>query len=221
MMLLVPLAILTANSPAHAGFTYTVDLLVSNEPSAVITTTTGANRPMPFGTAIFAFNDTYTALSFRATVTNIDFTGSQTADTNDNATNAHIHASATLIPRPENTAGVVWGFLGSPFNETAPNDMVLTPFTGGLVGATISGKWDANEGNGTNFQAQLPNLLAGRAYINFHTNQNSGGEIRGFLTPIPEPTSIILSSVGTVGILGLSWLSRKRTRSQPGPAPGV
>ena len=28
--------------------------------------------------------------------------------------------------------------------------------------------------------AQLPNIRAGRAYINFHTNQFAGGEIRGY-----------------------------------------
>ena len=35
---------------------------------------------------------------------------------------------------------------------------------------------------------QLPNILAGNAYINFHTVQFPGGEIRGALiAPIPEP----------------------------------
>jgi hypothetical protein len=57
---------------------------------------------------------------------------------------------------------------------------VNAPFTGaGNVGGTISGKWDPPEGNGTTFAAQLANLKAGRAYINFHTTQFGGGEIRG------------------------------------------
>jgi hypothetical protein len=47
------------------------------------------------------------------------------------------------------------------------------------VGGNFSGKWDAPEGNGTTLAAQLSNLREGRAYINFHTMQFAGGEIRG------------------------------------------
>ena len=35
------------------------------------------------------------------------------------------------------------------------------------------------EGNGTTLAAQLTNLTTGHAYINFHTTQFGGGEIRG------------------------------------------
>ena len=49
--------------------------------------------------------------------------------------------------------------------------------------AHFSGKWDAPEGNGTTLAAQLSNLREGRAYINFHTTQFGGGEIRGNFPP--------------------------------------
>ena len=133
-------------------------------------------RPQSYGTARFVFNASATALTLSATVNNIDFTGSQTGDTNDNLTNAHIHASAT-VPPPA-TRPVVWGFIGTPFNDNNPNDAVVTPFGTG-VGGTVSAKWDAPEGNGTTLAAQLDNLRNGRAYINFHTVQFGGGEIRG------------------------------------------
>src|SRR5204862_2290996 len=107
---------------------------------------------------------------------NLDFTGSQTADTNDNLANAHIHAGASVAPGVNGP--VVWGFIGSPFNDNNPNDAVVTPFGSG-VGGNFSGKWDAPEGNGTTLAAQLDNLKNGRAYINFHTAQFAGGEIRG------------------------------------------
>ena len=139
---------------------------------------TGLPRPTPFGTATFVLNDAQTALSFFATITNIDVTGTQTADLNDNLLNAHIHAGTGATP----TFGVVWGFFGSPFNNNNPADEVDTPFTGGAVGGTFSGTWNAPEGNGTTLTAQLANILAGRSYINFHTTQNPGGEIRG-----PDP----------------------------------
>jgi len=55
---------------------------------------------------------------------------------------------------------------------------VNTPFASG-VGGTISGKWDPPEATETTFAAQLANLKGGLAYINFHTTQFGGGEIRG------------------------------------------
>jgi hypothetical protein len=54
----------------------------------------------------------------------------------------------------------------------------VIPFTTG-VGGQINGKWDAPEGDGTTLAAQLSNLREGRAYVNFHTTQFGGGEIRG------------------------------------------
>jgi hypothetical protein len=144
-------------------------------PPAVPTTTGGAARPASSGTARFQFNSTQTALSFTATISNIDVTTAQTADTNDNLTAAHIHAGPTVAPGVNGP--VVWGFFGAPFNDNNPNDQVFSPSTG--VGGTFSGKWDAPEGNGTTLAAQLSNLREGRAYINFHTRQFGGGEIRG------------------------------------------
>ena len=154
-----------------------VNLTNSQEsPPANPTTTGGARRNASYGTARFQLNGAQTAITMSGTVNNIDFTGSQTSDTNDNLTNAHIHANATEPPPP--TRPVVWGFIGTPFNDNNPNDAVVTPFMSG-VGGAFAGKWDAPEGNGTTLAAQLDNLKNGRAYINFHTVQFGGGEIRG------------------------------------------
>ena len=126
------------------------------------------------GFAAFLLNREGTALRFFVFVTGLDFTGTQTADPNDNLVAAHIHAPA---PRGMN-AGVRFGFFGQPFNDTNPNDVVVTPFARG-VGGTIFSKWDRDEGNNTTLTAQLPNILAGLSYINFHTTRLPGGEIRG------------------------------------------
>ncbi|HEX7314803.1 MAG TPA: TIGR03118 family protein [Pyrinomonadaceae bacterium] len=155
---------------------FVVSLTNGQEPGTVVpTTTTGDPRPASFGTARFQFNDPQTALTFTATISNIDVTGAQTADTNDNLTAAHIHAGPSVAPGVNGP--VVWGFFGSPFNDNNPNDQVFFP--SGAVGGTFSGKWDAPEGNGTTLAAQINNLREGRAYINFHTRQFPGGEIRG------------------------------------------
>jgi uncharacterized protein (TIGR03118 family) len=155
---------------------FNVSLTNSQEvPPAVPTTTGGAARPASSGTARFQFNDAQTALTFTATISNIDVTGSQTSDTNDNLIAAHIHAGPTVAPGVNGP--VVWGFFGAPFNDNNPNDQVF--FANSGVGGTFRGKWDAPEGNGTTLAAQLTNLREGRAYINFHTRQFAGGEIRG------------------------------------------
>ena len=176
-------------------------------PPTVPTLTTGQPRPASSGTATFVINDAQTSMTFTVTIFNIDVTGTQTADANDNLTAAHIHASATVTPTTN--AGVVWGFFGAPFNDNNPNDFVLTPFASG-VGGTFSGKWDAPEGNGTTLAAQLPNLLSNHAYINFHTTQFPGGEIRGAIVVTPEPSSVGLIGLGAAGLWGLRRSYRRR-----------
>src|SRR5262245_2850038 len=138
---------------AHAGVIFHADLTTGAEsgpnsfadPTRGAPTTgpglgLGASRPLSFGTADFFLNDAGTALSFSATVFNIDFTGSQTPGPNDDLVAAHIHARGAAAP----TFPVVWGFFGSPFNDanspgaglTTPSDCIA--FATG-VGGTCSG----------------------------------------------------------------------------------
>jgi uncharacterized protein (TIGR03118 family) len=178
------------NLLASAGLSpsnFIVNLTNSQEnPPAIPTTTGGARRPASFGTATFSLNAGETAMTMSATINNLDFTGTQTVDTNDNLTNAHIHAGAAVTPTVNGP--VVWGFIGAPFNDNNPNDAVVTPFGSG-VGGTVTAKWDAPEGNATTLAAQLSNIKEGRAYVNFHSTQFPGGEIRGnfpAMTPLRD-----------------------------------
>src|SRR5687767_5117756 len=150
-------SLFVATTGAQAVTLLTADLTNAQEnPPAIPTTlTNGEPRPASFGTANFVLNDAQTALTFTATINNIDVTGSQTVDINDNLVAAHIHASATVTPTTN--AGVVWGFFGAPFNDNNPNDFVFTPFATG-VGGSFSGKWDLPEGNDTTLDAQLANI---------------------------------------------------------------
>jgi glucose/arabinose dehydrogenase len=145
-----------------------------------------ANASTAKGYAAFLLDEAMTSLSFTVTVTGLDFTGAQTADPGDDLLNAHIHAPAS---RGVN-AGVRFGFFGMPFNDTNPNDVVVTAFDSG-VGGTIFSKWDLAEGNNTMLAAQLPNILAGLSYINFHTRRLPSGEIRGQIEENPEVTANI------------------------------
>jgi hypothetical protein len=201
-------ALTLGSAGAHADIFLHANLTNAAEnPPVAPTTAIGAPRPASFGTADFVLNTAQTSLSFTATIFNIDFTGAQTTDTNDNLVAAHIHASPTVTPTTN--GGVVWGFFGAPFNDNNPNDVVFTPFATG-VGGTISGKWDGPEGNNTTLTAQLPNILSGHSYINFHTTQFAGGEVRGNIGAVPEPSIWAMMILGFAGIGFMAY----RRRSQ-------
>lgn len=113
----------------------------------------------------------------------------------------------------ETNAGVVWGFHGSPFNDANSPTAALfsdcTAFATG-VGGTCAGTWDQNDGNaGTTLTAQLPFILSNRAYINFHTVQFGGGEVRGTLQ-IPEPGSLALISAGALALIGFGAFRKRQ-----------
>jgi hypothetical protein len=208
--LMLPMALLVSGVCCQASTLLIANIADAQEnPPTVPTLVTGAPRPASFGTATFVLNDAMTAMTMSVTIFNIDFTGSQTADINDNLVAAHIHAAPTAGPGGPN-APVVWGFFGSPFNDNNPNDVVITPFATG-VGGTITGKWDAPEGNATTLTDQLANILGGHSYINFHTTQFGGGETRGFLAVVtPEPSSIVLFGIGAICLI--TKRGRFRTR---------
>ena len=54
--------------------------------------------------------------------------------------------------------------------------------------------------------AFISQVNAGKAYLNIHTNTSPGGEIRGFLVPVPEPGSLALLTCS-----GLFLLRRRRS----------
>jgi hypothetical protein len=201
-LLFVPLALMFTAGQADAVALFTATLLGTNE--------NPPNNSTATGTASFELNDAMTALSMSVTINGLDVTGTQTADPLDNLGAAHIHALAPGAPLTAN-GGVVWGFFGTPFNNTMPNEGTVTPFATG-VGGVFTAVWNAPEGNaGTTLTAQLTNLFNGRLYINFHTPEFPGGEIRGALEPIPEPGTLTLLGLGLLG-LARHQMRRRATR---------
>jgi hypothetical protein len=57
--------------------------------------------------------------------------------------------------------------------------------------------------------AFVAGLLSGQTYLNIHTTQFPGGEIRGQLQPVPEPATMLLLATG---IFGAAGTLRKRRR---------
>ena len=203
--------VLAVTGTASAGtIVFTANLTHAQETGAPgltpPTTSTGDPRPMPFGTATFVLNDAQTVLSMNVTVFNIDVTGTQTPDNFDNLGNAHIHVGAP----PGTNAPVRWGFFGTPFNDTTAPVTTLTPFSTG-VGGTFVGAWNQLEGNGVGqtLTSNLPAILLGLSYINFHTTQFPGGEIRGQILQTPEPATLAL-----FGLAGLAAVRRRRSASR-------
>ena len=207
VILLMLLALVLAGpATAQGGILFSATLTTDQEPPPPVripTDTLGNPRPTPFGFATLFLNDEQTALAYSITVFNIDFTGSQTPDINDNLVAAHFHRAPPGVNGP-----VIFGFIGTPFNETNPNDVVVTPFTTG-VGGTVTGKWDLPEGNNTTLGAEINNLLSGNTYANFHTLQFRGGEIRGQIL-MPEPTTLTLVLLGGLGLAGARLVRRRR-----------
>jgi len=58
--------------------------------------------------------------------------------------------------------------------------------------------------------AFITGLTSGLTYLNIHTSQFPGGEIRGQLQAVPEPASVLLLTTGILGIGGALRKRRKR-----------
>lgn len=175
---------------------------LTNDQEVPPVTVTG--RPVSFGDAVLRFNADRTALTFTVNVFNIDVTGSQTPTVDgDNLTLAHIHRAPPGVNGP-----VVFGFFGTPINDTA-GAAVPVPFSTG-VGGTFTATWDASEGNNTTLTAEIANILAGRTYFNIHTVDFRGGEIRGQIV-VPGPGALGAFAVGLFGIA--ASLARGRAKA--------
>lgn len=126
---------------------------------------------------------------------------------------AHIHC-CTAAP---GTNPLTPAFGGSATVGVAVTPGTLPGFPTGLSSGTYSREIDlgldasftgafrtANGGTtATARAAVLAGMSDGRAYFNVHTDKFPGGEIRGFITRVPEPATLALVSLALLATAGL------------------
>jgi hypothetical protein len=127
-----------------------------------------------------------------------------------NTTASHIHCcvSPSAVPPTAVVATTTPSFAGFPLGVTSgtyDNTLDLTQASS-FNAAFVT----ANGGTPASAEAVLADGLAnGHAYLNIHTSMFTGGEIRGFLAPVPIPAAVWLFGSGLLGLMGI--VRRKKT----------
>src|SRR5688572_123937 len=168
------------------------------------TTLTGAQEVPPsgspgIGSALVTF-DTVTNLL----TVNVSFAGLVSP-----TIASHIHC---CTPPGANAivATQVPNFPGFPLGVTTGT--YLQTFDMSLASSYNPAFITAHGGNAAGAQAAfVAGLISGQTYLNIHTSQFPGGEIRGQLQAVPEPTTLLLMITGLAAAGGVI---RKRTKKR-------
>jgi hypothetical protein len=126
------------------------------------------------------------------------------ANLTGNTTVAHIHCcvdppgTVGVATYPGTFPGFPTGTTSGTYTSPTPIDLTLaSSYTGGPTGfLTVFGS-----GTPAGAEAALvTGLRSGRAYLNVHSNFAPGGEIRDFLSEVPEPGSLVLCGVALAAL---------------------
>jgi hypothetical protein len=170
-----------------------------------VTTLSGANESPPngsFGAGAAVVTIDFDLLTMRLQTTFAGLTGNVTA--------SHIHCcTATAGAGNVGVATQTPTFSGFPLGGTYGT--YDHTFDMSLASSYNASFITANGGSvSTAFSALVAGFDAGKAYLNIHSSFAPGGEIRGFLAPVPEPGTYALM-LGGLAIVG--WAGRRQRRS--------
>src|SRR5215207_848072 len=181
----------------------TLSAVAKADQLAFITTLTGAQEVPPNASAGIG-----SGLVTLDTVTNLLTVNVAFAGLVSPTIASHIHCCtppganaivATAVPTfPGFPLGVTTGTYLMTFDLTLAstyNPAFITAHGGTVAGAQA---------------AFIAGLTSGQTYLNIHTSQFPGGEIRGQLQAVPEPASLLLLTTGIVAAAGTLRKYRKR-----------
>ena len=105
------------------------------------------------------------------------------------------------------TGGHIHGPGGPGTNAPVIYDLIGNGVLSGTTSGTYNGSFNliSNPTGYTTTAQQLADLNAGLWYLNIHDSSFPGGEIRGQILPVPEPSIFALAVLGTG-----AWLLRRR-----------
>jgi hypothetical protein len=120
-----------------------------------------------------------------------------------NTSMVHIHG-----PTATAYTGTAGAITPHPFLPSFPAGVTSGSYSQTLdltQTSSFSGAFVSNNG-GTAAGAEaamFAAMMAGKTYLNIHTTTFSGGEITGFLTPVPEPSTTCAVVAGLLGSFAL------------------
>jgi len=118
-----------------------------------------------------------------------------------------LNAAQTQITVNESWSGLIGGPATLSHIHTGAAG-VIGPVTFGFTGVPSATSGSIPQQTFSITPAQVTTLLSGGMYMNVHDGTFGGGEIRGQLTVVPEPSTLALWGLSGVGGL-LIWMRRR------------